>query len=106
MQSALKELDKTVVGCRIPTLERIVGDTKQEPLLWDALELYNEPSTVQCDTSFQEQKLAIKSCLEAIDKYVKTDILLHTITETDTKLNCICLLTLHLYRLCVIYTKL
>ena len=32
-------------------------------LSWDALESFNKPSTVQCDESFQEQKLAIKSCL-------------------------------------------
>ena len=69
IQSALKELDGAVTRCRIPTSEQILGATKEDPLTWDALESFNEPSTVQCDKSFQEQKLAIKSCIEAIDEY-------------------------------------
>ena len=65
----MKELDGSVTRCRIPTSEQIIGDTKEEPLSWDALESFNGPSTVQCNESFQKQKLAIKSCLEAIDEY-------------------------------------
>ena len=43
--------------------------TKEDTLSWNVLELFNEPSTVQCDESFQKQKLEIKLCLKAIDKY-------------------------------------
>ena len=32
--------------------------------------MYNRPLTVQYDTSFQEQNMGIKPCLEDIDKYV------------------------------------
>ena len=69
----MKELDEAVTRCGISTSEQILAATKEEPLALDALESFNEPSTIQCEQLFQEQKNAIKSFLEAIDKYADID---------------------------------
>ena len=65
------ELNDSIELCNIPSKEEIVTATKSQPLQWNAIENMNKHQS-QSDSSFEEQKLAIRICSDAIDKYCDT----------------------------------
>ena len=67
--SALTELDEAKERCNIPSMNGSLSATKETPLNWNAYESIQNPSPVQNDNSFKEQKFAIKVCIDAIDNY-------------------------------------
>ena len=69
IQSALKELEDASERCNIPSIDQFLSATKENSLEWNAHESFTEPSSLQNDLSFTEQRQAIKMCTEAIDDY-------------------------------------
>ena len=69
IQSALKELEDASERCNIPSIDQLLSATKENPLDWNALESFTEPSSLQNDLSFAEQRQSTKICTEAIDDY-------------------------------------
>ena len=64
----IKELEFAVVDCNIPSKEELMAATINEPLEWDAIESYSKFAN-QSEESFKEQKLAITTCIDAMDDY-------------------------------------
>ena len=69
IQSALKELEYVSKRCNITSIDQLLSATKENPLDWNALESFTEPSSLQNDLSFAEQRKAIKIFTEAINDY-------------------------------------
>ena len=68
VSSALTELSHSSEDCDLPSRDALLNVTKHDPLDWDASECFQQ-SEGQPDASFLEQKLAIDTCKEAIDRY-------------------------------------
>ena len=67
--SALTELNQSRERCNLPTKEELLSATKENPIDWNAYNSMKNPSPIQSEESFNEQKIAVKVCTEAIDKY-------------------------------------
>ena len=68
IDAALKELANAVNDCNIPVKEDLELCTKEAPFDWDAVQSYSRNQSQSID-SFNEQKLAIQICVDAIDSY-------------------------------------
>ena len=69
IKSAMSELkEESIQRCSIPSIEAITEAKKENPLEWNAYEAFNQ-NQAQPDSSFEEQKFAIKKSVESIDSY-------------------------------------
>ena len=80
--SALKELNEASHRCNISLLEDLMLATKEDPLDWDAYRSMQYSSQIQSETSFKEQKNAVKLCTDTIDKY--SDIFQRNVVKSCT----------------------
>ena len=71
IDACLKEVDFAVVDCNIPSKEELMAATISEPIEWDAIESHTK-FVNQSEESYQEQSLAITTCIDAIDCYRDT----------------------------------
>ena len=62
------ELEDSMALCNVPSKDDIFAATKSDPLSWDAVDNMQQ-NRHQSDASFTEQKLAVQTCCDAIDKY-------------------------------------
>ena len=67
--SALTELNEAIERCQIPSKEDLMDATKENPIFWNAYESMQQPSPIQSEESFREQKFAVEVCTETIDRY-------------------------------------
>jgi hypothetical protein len=67
IDSALKELGPFATET-LPTKEDLMNATKEFPHVWDPIRSFRK-SPCQSEASFVEQKLAIQTAVDAIDKY-------------------------------------
>ena len=68
VDAGLKEVELAVDACNIPTKEEMMGATVSDPLDWDAITLHSKFAN-QSEESYEEQHLAIQTCIGAIDSY-------------------------------------
>ena len=69
IKSALSELgEESIQRCHIPSDEELFSTSKEDPLDWDALNMFQQ-SDNQPDSSFNEQRFAIEKCTQTIDEY-------------------------------------
>ena len=52
----------------VPTKEELIGASPTYPLEWDLVASFSK-SPMQSVASFEEQKIAIETCVDAIDSY-------------------------------------
>lgn len=67
----LKEMGTSIETCGIPSKEELENATFSTPLNWDAIASFRKYQN-QTDESYQEQKLAIETSIDAIDSYRNT----------------------------------
>ena len=68
IDAAIEEIGDGMALCNVPSKDQIEISSSQNQLQWDAVEtLTKNPN--QSEDSFLEQKLAIKTCVEAINSY-------------------------------------
>ena len=68
LKSALKELDEAKIRCDIPSLHSFLNAKKHCPLQWNCFDSFRK-SFAQPQQSFDEQKIAIKLCIDTINEY-------------------------------------
>ena len=69
IDAALKELGETTIrNCNIPSIEELSHATKDTPLEWDPVSSFI-PNDSQSIQSYNEQKLAVLYCTNAIENY-------------------------------------
>ena len=64
----LKEMRTSIETCNVPSKEELENATIVTPLNWDAITSFKRYQN-QIDDSYEEQKLAIKICINAIDSH-------------------------------------
>ena len=67
-ESIKLELEDTMELCNVPSKDDMLAAKKSNPLTWDAVDNMQQKHH-QSDASFTEQKLAVKTYGDAIDKY-------------------------------------
>jgi hypothetical protein len=71
IDAALKELgDTTLQICNIPSKEELISAKRESPLDWDPVSNFHH-NRIQPETSYREQKIAIKFVTDAIKKYTE-----------------------------------
>ena len=68
VKAALTELHNAKERCSIPSEEEINNASKENPIDWNALDNFCI-GPEQSNASFEEQKVAISSCICAINEY-------------------------------------
>jgi hypothetical protein len=63
---------QTIEDCHIPSKESLMTASKEEPLDWDPVLSFTK-NALQSDDSYEEQKLTITICAEAIDSFLNLD---------------------------------
>ena len=77
IEAAIRELGEATTRCNVPSINELLNATKDNPLDWDPVSIFRQ-SPQQSDESYDEQLLAIKTCVKLIDSYLDV---------TDTKFN-------------------
>ena len=68
IDAAIEEVGDGMALCNVPSKQQFEISSSQNQLQWDAVECLNKNPN-QSEESFLEQKLAIKTCVDAIDSY-------------------------------------
>ena len=69
INAAFKEIGvDSMILCEVPTKEELIAASPTSPLEWNHVTSFSK-SLLQSVTSFEEQKLAIETCVDTIDSY-------------------------------------
>ena len=69
IDAAFKEIgDDSMTLCEVPTKVELIGASPTYPLEWNPVASFSK-SPLQSVASFEEQKLAVETCVDAIDSY-------------------------------------
>ena len=69
IRAAMREIGDANKRCNVPSFEDLSSATLDNPLHWDPVPNFRR-SPGQSTSSFEEQKYAVKTCVESIQKYL------------------------------------
>ena len=69
VRASFEEIGPSADIFSLPSIDEMIGCTRMDPLIWDPISNFKK-SIRQNDESFQDQKVAITSCVSAIDQYM------------------------------------
>lgn len=70
VEATFRELGDAVNRCSIPPKEQVLSATLDNPVEWDPIESFHFDENSQSRNSFEEQLIAIKTCVSQIDSYI------------------------------------